>query len=108
METCQGEIQPVLHVHGAHYLVPLVQLFGWQTFKRVGASITISRVYKLVLVLSIVIQLSLFFMVIAISLWLDQLCNGNIGRLENSSVYKPLLIVTLIVSPISHATRIIQ
>jgi len=74
----------------------LAKLFGWQTFKRVGASITISRVYKLVLVLSIVIQLSLFFMVIAISLWLDQLCNGNIGRFGNSSIFKPLLIITLI------------
>lgn len=74
----------------------LAKLFGWQTFKRVGASITISRVYKLVLVLSIVIQLALFFMVIAISLWLDQLCNGNIGRLNSSPAYKPLLIVTLI------------
>lgn len=73
------------------------QLFGWQTFKRVGASITISRVYKLVLMLSIVIQMSLFFMVIAISLWLDQLCNGTIGRLDSPG-YKPLLIVTLIVS----------
>jgi len=37
-------------------------------------------------------------MVIAISLWLDQLCNGNIGRLGSTSIYKPLLIVTLIVS----------
>lgn len=74
----------------------LSKLFGWQTFKRVGASIAISRVYKLVLVLSIVIQISLFFMVVAISLWLDQLCNGNIGRLNSSPVYKPLLIVTLI------------
>ncbi|KAG1885592.1 hypothetical protein F4604DRAFT_1572731 [Suillus subluteus] len=74
----------------------LAKLFGWQTFKRVGASITISRVYKLVLVLSIVIQMSLFFMVVAISLWLDQLCNGNIGRLNSNPVYKPFLIVTLI------------
>lgn len=74
----------------------LAKLFGWQTFKRVGASIAISRVYKLVLVLSVVIQVSLFFIVIAISLWLDQLCNGNIGRLNSSPVYKPLLIVTLI------------
>ncbi|KAG2156515.1 uncharacterized protein EDB93DRAFT_1247221 [Suillus bovinus] len=74
----------------------LAKLFGWQTFKRVGASIVISRVYKLVLVLSITIQLSLFFMVVAISLWLDQLFNGNIGRLNSSSVYKPLLIITLI------------
>ncbi|KAG2117923.1 uncharacterized protein F5147DRAFT_669139 [Suillus discolor] len=74
----------------------LAKLFGWQTFKRVGASIVISRVYKFVLVLSIVIQISLFFMVVSISLWLDQLCNGNIGRLDTSPEFKPLLIVTLI------------
>ncbi|KAG1773031.1 hypothetical protein EDD22DRAFT_858628 [Suillus occidentalis] len=66
-----------------------------QLSSAVGASITISRVYKLVLMLSIVIQMSLFFMVIAISLWLDQLCNGTIGR-PDSPEYKPLLIVTLI------------
>ncbi|KAF8559361.1 hypothetical protein OG21DRAFT_1480717 [Imleria badia] len=41
----------------------LGKAFGWQTFKRVGASLTISRVYKIVLTLSIVIQLSLFFIV---------------------------------------------
>ncbi|KAG1904800.1 uncharacterized protein F5891DRAFT_1012870 [Suillus fuscotomentosus] len=74
----------------------LAKLFGWQTFKRVGASIVISRVYKFVLVLSIVIQISLFFMVVSISLWLDQLWNGNIGRLDTSPEFKPLLIVTLI------------
>ncbi|KAG1787849.1 uncharacterized protein HD556DRAFT_1246142 [Suillus plorans] len=74
----------------------LAKLFGWQTFKRVGASMVISRVYKFVLVLSIVIQISLFFMVVSISLWLDQLWNGNIGRLDTSPEFKPLLIVTLI------------
>jgi hypothetical protein len=42
--------------------------------------------------------MSLFFMVVAISLWLDQLCNGNIGRLDSTPEYKPFLIVTLIVS----------
>ena len=37
------------------------QSFGWQTFKRVGASRVINRVYNLVLMLSIAIQLALFF-----------------------------------------------
>ncbi|EGO28413.1 hypothetical protein SERLADRAFT_413323 [Serpula lacrymans var. lacrymans S7.9] len=74
----------------------LAKLYGWQTFKRVGASITISRVYKIVLTLSIVIQLSLFFMVVSVALWIDQLWNGSIGKLATSSVYRPILIITLI------------
>lgn len=74
----------------------LAKSFGWQTFKRVGASLIISRTYKLVLSLSIVIQLSLFFIVASIALWLDQLWNGAIGHLASSPVYKPLLIITLI------------
>ena len=57
------------------------QSFGWQTFKRVGASRAISRFYDVVLVLSIVIQLSLFFIIVSASLWLDQILNGNIAHL---------------------------
>ena len=59
----------------------LVKSFGWQTFKRVGASRQISRIYKFVLTLSITIQLSVFFMAATVGLWLDQLWNGPIGRL---------------------------
>ncbi|KLO19986.1 hypothetical protein SCHPADRAFT_863681 [Schizopora paradoxa] len=75
----------------------LIKLFGWQTFKRVGASRTINRVYMLVLSLSIAIQLSMFFIVVSIALWIDQLYNGSIGRLATSaSVYKGVLITVLI------------
>ncbi|THU91634.1 hypothetical protein K435DRAFT_840922 [Dendrothele bispora CBS 962.96] len=54
----------------------LFKAFGWLTFKRVGASLTINRIYKLVLVLSIVLQLSLFFMGATVGLWIDNLFNG--------------------------------
>ncbi|KAJ3853314.1 hypothetical protein EV368DRAFT_73556 [Lentinula lateritia] len=54
----------------------LFKTFGWQTFKRVGASLTINRIYKLVLVLSIVLQLSFFFMGATVGLWIDSLING--------------------------------
>jgi len=75
----------------------LVKLFGWQTFKRVGASLTINRIYKIVLVLSIVIQLGLFFMLVTVSLWIDQLWNSPIGDLTNLRViYKVIAIATLI------------
>ncbi|KAF7340022.1 B-block-TFIIIC domain-containing protein [Mycena venus] len=73
----------------------LVKLFGWQTFKRVGASLTINRVYKLVLLLSITLQLSLFFMGATVSLFLDQLINGWIGHLAwYGTLYKVMFIIT--------------
>lgn len=75
----------------------LVKLFGWQTFKRVGASVTINRVYKLVLILSIAIQLALFFMIVTVALWIDQLWNGQIAHLAILAfVYKPVFIIVLI------------
>lgn len=44
----------------------LVYVFGWNTFKHIGASVIIHRVYKLVLTLSILIQLSLFYIVASV------------------------------------------
>jgi len=74
----------------------LIKLFGWQTFKRVGASLLINRVYKLVLFLSITIQLSLFFMIVTVSLWVDQLTNSVIGDLANfQKLYKVTSFITL-------------
>ncbi|KAI5123715.1 hypothetical protein M0805_000309 [Coniferiporia weirii] len=75
----------------------LVKLFGWQTFKRVGASRTINRVYKLVLTLSIAIQLSLFFIVASIGLWIDSLYNGAVGHLSSQpELYKGVMIAVLL------------
>jgi len=74
----------------------LIKLFGWQTFKRVGASLTINRIYKLVLFLSITIQLSLFFMIVTVSLWVDQLMNSVIGDLASfQKLYKVTSFITL-------------
>jgi hypothetical protein len=73
-------------------------LFGWQTFKRVGASRSINRIYKLVLTLSIVIQLSLFFVVLAVALWLDQLYHGAIAIMATQSdVYQAFLMIIIVV-----------
>jgi len=75
----------------------LIKLFGWQTFKRVGACRTINRVYKLVLILSTVIQLSLFFVVTAVTLWLDQLYNGPIAiNATKSGLYQTMLTLVII------------
>lgn len=76
----------------------LIKLFGWQTFKRVGASLTINRVYKFVLILSITIQLSFFFIIATAALWIDQLYNGDIGKLADlKTLYRSFSIATLIV-----------
>jgi len=75
----------------------LTKLFGWQTFKRIGASLTVNRVYTLVLVLSIVIQLSLFFIVVAAGLWLDQIYNGAIGKMSiKPAMHKGIIALVLI------------
>ncbi|KAH9968726.1 hypothetical protein BC827DRAFT_276462 [Russula dissimulans] len=75
----------------------LIKLFGWQTFKRVGASRSINRIYKLVLTLSIVIQLSLFFVVLAVALWLDQLYHGAIAIMATQSdVYQAFLMIIIV------------
>jgi len=58
---------------------------------------TINRVYKLVLILSIVIQLALFFMIVTVALWIDQLWNGQIAHLAILAfVYKPVFIIVLV------------
>jgi hypothetical protein len=75
----------------------LIKLFGWQTFKRVGASRTINRIYKIVLSFSIIIQLSLFFMVVTVCLWIDQLLNSAIGDLADlKTLYKVTSFITLV------------
>ncbi|EIN13407.1 hypothetical protein PUNSTDRAFT_48389 [Punctularia strigosozonata HHB-11173 SS5] len=72
----------------------LIKSFGWQTFKRVGASLTINRVYKCVLSLSIVIQLSVFFVVASLALWIDQLLNGDIAKMASTKIpYKAMIIL---------------
>ncbi|KAI0651545.1 hypothetical protein C8Q79DRAFT_933948 [Trametes meyenii] len=75
----------------------LMKSFGWQTFKRVGASRVINRVYNLVLMLSIAIQLSLFFVGASAALWIDQVYNGNIGRLTmQPTAFKAVMITVLV------------
>lgn len=60
---------------------------------------TINRVYKLVLVLSINLQISFFFMAITVSLWLDNLFNGVAAEVAwYVTLYKAVSFGTLVVS----------
>lgn len=57
----------------------------------------INRIYKLVLVLSITIQLCLFFMTATVILWLDSLFNGVAAQVAwYVPLYKATSIATLI------------
>jgi hypothetical protein len=57
-----------------------------------GASVRVHRQYTAVLVLSVIIQLALFFIACSVGLWIDQLANGSISRLSrNSGLYKSVL-----------------
>ncbi|KAI0343999.1 hypothetical protein BDW22DRAFT_1392179 [Trametopsis cervina] len=75
----------------------LMKSFGWQTFKRIGASLTMSHAYRIILIFSIVIQLSAFFVVVAVALWVDQIYNGDIGHLTHEApVFKGTAVAVLV------------
>ncbi|KZV92103.1 hypothetical protein EXIGLDRAFT_718701 [Exidia glandulosa HHB12029] len=75
----------------------LLKSFGWQTFKKIGASFVINRCYRLVLAFSIAVQLSVFFIGADIALWLDQLYNGTFGRFgTHRDIFKGLYIGFLV------------
>ncbi|KAH7104743.1 hypothetical protein BKA62DRAFT_741991 [Auriculariales sp. MPI-PUGE-AT-0066] len=76
----------------------LLKAFGWQTFKKIGASWAINRCYQLVLAFSITIQLAVFFVGANIALWLDQLCHGFISPYaEHRKVYEGIYITALVI-----------
>jgi len=75
----------------------LVVTYNWATFKRIGASRSVSKAYKMVLTFSVALQLSLFFIVVSMALWIDQLMNGAIGVFAIlSNVYTGVYITVLI------------
>jgi len=64
-----------------------------------GASMQIRRQYTVVLILSVTIQLALFFIVASAGLWLDQLVNGVISQIATKKVvYQVMTVLVLVVS----------
>ncbi|KAF8610059.1 hypothetical protein BDV93DRAFT_462753 [Ceratobasidium sp. AG-I] len=75
----------------------LLKTFGWLTFKRVGASLDINRMYTTVLSLAIVLQLSFFFMVVSMILWIVALYSGPAaGQTSMSTLYKVIVTIQLV------------
>lgn len=79
-----------------YFTYRLYQSFRWTTFKRIGASILIERLYRMALMHLLFIQLAVFFLVAGIVLWVDQLFYGSFGsKAHLGGMYKALGIVAL-------------
>jgi len=75
----------------------LFRVYASQTFSRVGASTEIHRIYKLVLFLSMSLQLAGFFTLAQTALWISKISFGAIRQLaEHFHIYLAALIVTAI------------
>ncbi|KAL1741800.1 hypothetical protein HDZ31DRAFT_66583 [Schizophyllum fasciatum] len=76
----------------------LFRVYKHQSFSRVGASPQIHKVYKIVLSLSVALQLALFFTLVTTAIWIDKIARGNIRRIAfHSKIYKAAFIITAIV-----------
>lgn len=76
----------------------LIKTFGWQTFKRIGASCLVNRVYKIVLTFSIGLQLTFFFIIASMGIWMDLLCNTVLGSYADlMSLYQAFSILACII-----------
>ncbi|ODN99214.1 hypothetical protein I350_07373 [Cryptococcus amylolentus CBS 6273] len=71
--------------------------FGWQTFQRIGASSTMNKMYKLVLGLSIILQLDAFALVTFFALYLDQITRGQASYfMSNCKAWRALYSILVI------------
>lgn len=75
----------------------IIKVFGWATFRRIGADRKINGIYTVVLLMTVFLQLSLFFIVTTMALWIDQLCFGAIGKFSSHMMaYRAIDIVIFI------------
>ncbi|KAJ3992423.1 hypothetical protein F5050DRAFT_1579599 [Lentinula boryana] len=83
-EVRMGHTIPILVFNtvalvAATYLaLRLYKVYAQQSFNRVGASSQIHNIYKLVLVLSVCVQLGGFFAIASTAMWLDKASSGTI------------------------------
>ncbi|KAI0742633.1 hypothetical protein C8Q80DRAFT_1221115 [Daedaleopsis nitida] len=75
----------------------VVKGYSQSTIRRVGPPAGVMRLYKLFLTTSMFLQLSLFFTITAISLWVDQLRTSSIAFLaQRSGIYYALFVFTIV------------
>lgn len=80
----------------------LYKIYARQSFERVGASASnpqVHNIYKLVLVLSSLLQLAGFFVLASTVMWVHKASNGAISRLAvHLNAYRAVLIVMIILA----------
>ncbi|THH16282.1 hypothetical protein EW146_g4323 [Bondarzewia mesenterica] len=75
----------------------LLKVYSVQTFKHVGPPKSIVRIYKNYLAVLVCLQLSVFFLVVAMSLWVDQLMNSAIKEISgHTKIYFALFTTTTV------------
>ncbi|KAJ1305746.1 hypothetical protein OPQ81_010478 [Rhizoctonia solani] len=78
----------------------MCRVYGWQTFKRIGASRVMNQAYRLVLAFSIHLQCAVYFFVTSSVLWVDELLNGSIACFaEHQAIYKGIFITSILLLP---------
>ncbi|KAG8712435.1 hypothetical protein FRC09_019879 [Ceratobasidium sp. 395] len=98
----QDEI-PIVVLNGIFLLTMIAlswrmcRVYGWQTFKRIGASRVMNGAYRLVLAFSIHLQLAVYFFVTSSALWVDELLNGPIACFaEHRTIYEGVFITSVL------------
>ncbi|KAI0317046.1 hypothetical protein OF83DRAFT_1172322 [Amylostereum chailletii] len=77
--------------------IRLSSVYHHQTFRRLGPPSGVIMVYWIFMAVQVFLQLSVFFLVVALSLFLDQLLNGVIATLSDyTPLYLALCIGTII------------
>ncbi|KAK0200984.1 hypothetical protein DFS33DRAFT_1356270 [Desarmillaria ectypa] len=61
----------------------LYKVYANQSFSRVGGSPEINKIYKFVLLLSVMLQLAGFFTLAATGIWIDKISGGSIRRVAH-------------------------
>ncbi|KAJ8495475.1 hypothetical protein ONZ45_g12845 [Pleurotus djamor] len=75
----------------------LVKRYNQQSFKCMGPPPSIVRIYRFFMAVLVCLHLATFFLVVAMSLWTDQMFNTAIGRTsEHIPVYQALVIGTTV------------
>ncbi|CCM00963.1 uncharacterized protein FIBRA_03011 [Fibroporia radiculosa] len=80
----------------------LIQVFGAFTFQRVGPPSHVVCIYRLFLALWVFLQLSVYFLITPIGLWITWLLNGSaLGQItREATLYQALFIATVATLPL--------
>ncbi|KLO11581.1 hypothetical protein SCHPADRAFT_905925 [Schizopora paradoxa] len=64
----------------------LFKIYAQESFKRVGADAKLNRLYKIILVFSVFLQLSVFFTISSSAMWVDELSTGAVRKVADNGV----------------------